>query len=238
MNLLFKNNRFYPAVKAILSGFKQGARAGDCILYEQTVIKDGNGAVPEVIAFTGANTHAGAETHTGLEIFSNALGLKSDMISERTAGAGTIIKTPVLAVTGATLTALTTPAISATTSGTTYTLSKVDGITVTLPACSATNVGLKYRFAIITSVTSVGYIINTTGADVFVGGVWGAIATPDAANDMKFGASTANKTITLSATTTGGLVGGYIDVVCVSATQWHVAGVTLGTGVIATPFSN
>ncbi len=186
------------------------------------------------IAFTGTNTHSGTET------FSNGNGVTTNVVTERTAGAGTSIKTPVLAVTGATLTSATTPAITALTSGTTYTLSKVDGITVTLPACSATNVGLTYKFVIITSVTSVGYIINTTGSDVFVGGILGRIADlqADPSADSFFGASTANKTITLSATTTCGLIGGHVIVTCVSATQWHVSGLTLGTGDIATPFSN
>ncbi len=183
--------------------------------------------------FTGNNTFSGTNTHSGVETFSNALGVKTDAITEVTAGNGTTIKTHVLAVTGATLTSATTPAISAATSGTTYTLSKVDGITVTLPACSATNIGLKYKF-----VTSVGYIINTAGSDVFVGGGWGSIANPADAVDMEFSASTANKTMTLSATTTGGLIGGWVELVCVSATQWHVSYVTLGTGTIATPFSN
>lgn len=186
------------------------------------------------------NAFIGNNTHTGTETFYNTNGVTTNVVTERTAGAGTSIKTPVLAVTGATLTSATTPAITALTSGTTYTLSKVDGITVTLPACSATNVGLTYKFAIITSVTSVGYIINTTGSDVFVGGILVRIADlqADPSQDSLFGASTANKTITLSATTTGGLVGGYVEVTCVSATQWHVNGLCLGTGNIATPFSN
>lgn len=220
-------------------------KAGTAVPYEQALKYDNDGTTQSsVINFTGANTHtgvethSGAETHSGLEVFSNASGLSTDVITERTAGNGTSIKTMVKAVTGATLTSATTPAISALTSGTTYTLSKADGITVTLPACSATNVGLKYKFVIITTVTSVGYIINTTGTDVFVGGGWGAIANPTAAVDMEFSTSTANKTMTLSATTTGGLIGGWVEVVCVSATQWHVSYVTLGTGTIASPFSN
>lgn len=186
--------------------------------------------VTGTVAVTGAITASTTITATTSVI--------TDKVAEKTAGAGTTIKTPVLAVTGATLTSATTPAISAATSGSIYTLSKVDGITVTLPACSATNIGLKYKFVIITSVTSVGYIINTTGTDVFVGGGWGSIANPADAVDMEFSASTANKTMTLSASTTGGLIGGWVELVCVSATQWHVSYVTLGTGTIATPFSN
>jgi hypothetical protein len=184
--------------------------------------------------FTGNNTHSGTET------FSNAAGVTTDIITERTAGAGTGIKKPVLTVTAATLTSATTPAISATTSGTTYALAKADGQTVTLPALSATNIGVTYKFVIKVSCTSVGYVINTTGTDVFIGGVWQTIANPGAgaANDFEFSTSTANKTMTLDATTKCGLIGGWVELTAISATQWHVSGVILGTGTVATPFSN
>lgn len=179
-----------------------------------------------VNGFTGNNTHSGTET------FSNAAGVTTDIISERTAGAGTAIKTPIISAGAATL------APTAAQSGSVIALAKADGITVTLPACSATNIGIRYRFQIAVSCTSVGYIINTTGTDVFLGGIYGSIAAPNATNDAFFGTSTVNKTITLNATTTCGLIGGWVEVVCVSATQWMVTGVTLGTGTIATPFSN
>jgi len=183
--------------------------------------------------FTGTNTHSGTET------FSNAAGVTTDIITERTAGAGTGIKKPVLTVTAATLTSATTPAISATTSGTTYALSKADGQTITLPALSATNIGITYKLVIKTSCTSVGYVINTTGTDVFIGGLWQTIANPGAGvNDFEFSTSTANKTITLDATTKCGLIGGWVELTAISATQWHVSGVVLGSGTVASPFSN
>ena len=81
-------------------------------------------------------------------------------------------------------------------------------------------------------------MFNTTGSNVFIGGIYGTIANPADAVDMEFSLSTVNKTITLDATTKCGLAGGWIEVVAVSATQWAVTGFTLGTGTIATPFSN
>lgn len=230
--------RFRPAKKTTLGGLSQGTLGDDAVTVNQTIIVDGTTTTAQVINFTGANTHTGVETHTGAEthsgaeVFSNAAGVTTNDITERSAGAGTHIKTPVSVAT-------TTLAPTALTSGTTYCLSATGGFVTTLPACSAANVGLSYKFKIITSVTGGGtYVINTTGTDVFVGGVYGSIAAPNATNDAFFGASTANKTITLSATTTCGLVGGWLEVTCVSATQWAVNGVTLGTGTIATPFSN
>lgn len=154
-------------------------------------------------------------------------------IVERVAGAGTAVKNPSGIITAATL------APTALTSNSYYALSKVDGLTVTLPALSATNIGLRYKFAIITSCTSVGYIFNTTGTNVFIGGVYGTIAGgSDAAADSELSVSSVNKTITLGATTTCGLAGGWIEVVAISATQWSVSGIVLGSGTIATPFSN
>ncbi|MFA7287651.1 MAG: hypothetical protein WC055_02110 [Melioribacteraceae bacterium] len=177
-------------------------------------------------AFTGDNTHTGTET------FSNATGITTDIISERTAGNGTTIKTHIISAGSATL------APTAAQSGSVIALAKADGVTVTLPACSTTNIGIRYRFQVAVSCTSVGYVINTTGTDVFLGGIYGTIQAPGVVNDAFFGVSTANKTITLNATTTCGLIGGWVEVVCVSGTQWMVTGVTLGTGTIATPFSN
>lgn len=177
-------------------------------------------------AFTGNNTHSGTET------FSNATGVTADVISERTAGNGTTIKTHIISAGAATL------APTAAQSGSVIALAKADGITVTLPACSTTNIGIRYRFQVAISCTSVGYVINTTGTDVFLGGIYGTIANNSTAGDSLFAVSTANKTITLDATTKCGLIGGWVEVVCVSGTQWMVTGTTLGTGAIATPFSN
>lgn len=120
-------------------------------------------------------------------------------------------------------------------SGSLIALAKADGLTVTLPACSTANIGVTYKFIVAVTCTSVGYVINTTGSDVFLGAIFSTIA---AGTNSVLAASTANKTITLDATTKGGLIGGWIDITCVSGTQWSVTGVTLGTGTIVTPFSN
>ena len=93
--------------------------------------------------------------------------------------------------------------------------------------------------SVIKAVTAGGtYAVNTTGADVFLGGVYGTIANNASAGDSLFATSTVNKTLTLNATTTGGLIGGWLEFTMISATQWSVSGTTLGTGAIATPFSN
>lgn len=194
-----------------------------------------------VIAFTGANTHTGiethtgAETHSGAEVFSNAAGVTTDTITPRTSGAGTSVQDPVTPWLLNLAPAITASGSVFLANATTTTVAN----TITLPACTAGGVGTTYKVKVIKAVTAGGtYVVNTTGSDVFLGGVYGTIAAPNATNDAFFGASTANKTLTLNATTTGGLIGGWLEFTMISATQWSVSGVTLGTGTQATPFSN
>lgn len=227
-----KNNKiwFSGIGKKVIANIAPGALAGEVTIYEQTVLRDSTNAVSTILNFTGANTHS------GLEVFSNASGLKTDAITENTAGNGTPIKSFIRVVSGSTLTAATTPAISASTSGATYTFAAA-AITVTLPACSAANIGLKFRF--VTTTIATAQIINTTGTDVFLGGVFSTLALINATNDTQFGTSTANKTMTMNGTTTGGLPGSSITVECISATQWLVTGFVVGaSGTQATLFSN
>jgi len=225
MILLEKNGRVTFAKKKVLGGISQGSLADDVTVVSQVILKDSTATqtVSSLTAFTAANTHSGAE------VFSNVLGIKTDAITENTAGAGTTIKTPVVSAGAATL----APTIAQ--SGSLIALAKADGLTVTLPAASATNIGVRYKFIVAVSCTSVGYVINTTGTDVFLGAIYSTIA---AGTNSGLFASTANKTITLDDTTKGGLIGGWIEVTCVSGTQWSVTGVTLGSGTVITPFSN
>jgi hypothetical protein len=181
------------------------------------------------IAFTGTNTHSGTET------FSNAAGVTTDTITPRTSGAGTSLQAPVTPWLLNLSPAITASGSVFLANATTTTVAN----TITLPACTAGGVGTMFKVKVIKAVTAGGtYVVNTTGSDVFLGGVYGTIAAPNATNDALFAASTANKTLTLNATTTGGLIGGWLEFTMISATQWSVSGVTLGTGTIATPFSN
>ncbi len=181
------------------------------------------------IAFTGTNTHSGTET------FSNAAGVTTDIITPRTSGAGTSLQAPVTPWLLNLSPAITASGSVFLANATTTTVAN----TITLPACTAGGVGTIFKVKVIKAVTAGGtYVVNTTGSDVFLGGVYGTIAVPNATNDAILATSTANKTLTLNATTTGGLIGGWLEFTMISATQWSVSGVTLGTGTQATPFSN
>lgn len=175
------------------------------------------------------NTFTGTNTHSGTETFTNSAGVTTNTITPATSGAGTSFKVPAGIKT-------TTP-IAATDilSGGTYGLSKADGLALALPALATVDIGTKFKFHILTSCTSVGYVISTGEAgDVFVGSLWCTIANPDAANDMELNlASGTVNTLTLGATTACGLAGGWFEVTAISATQWAIGGVCLGSGTVA-----
>ena len=226
MDLVLKNGKLVPtgARSLKLGNIVGGTDPNDVTTVSQTTL------------LTGDNTLTGANTYSGTNTFSNAAGVTTDIITERTAGNGTAIKAKVGVVSGSTLTSATTPSISATTSGSIYTFAAA-AITVTLPACSAANVGLTYDF--VTTTIATAQIINTTGTDVFLGSVYSTLAVVNATNDTACGSSTANKTMTMNGTTTGGLPGSRIRVTCISATQWLVSGFVIGaSGTQTTLFSN
>lgn len=194
-----------------------GTANGEAVAYDTLVNNDVNATT------TGNNTHSGTET------FTNTTGVTTATITPATSGAGTSIIRPAGIFT-------TTPiAATALKSGGCYGLSKADGLAVTLPAAATATIGTTFRFHIVTTCTSVGYVISTGEAgDVMVGGLWATIANPDAANDMEFNiADGTENTLTLGATTACGLAGGYVDFTCISATQWAVSGTVLGSGVVA-----
>lgn len=212
------SNRIKPAGtnKKIYGGALPGVLADDLMTLSQGVELSSNND------FTGNNTHSGTET------FSNSTGVTTNTITPETSGAGTSLRRPagVFTTTGQVLTVAM--------SGGHYGLSKADGLTVALPAITTAEVGTWYDFTILTSCTSVGYVISAQSGDVFIGGLWATIANPDAANDMEFNiASGTVNTLTLGATTAAGLAGGSFRVTAISTTQWAISGTVLGSGTIA-----
>lgn len=196
-----------------------GDRPGTVITYEQS-FSTGN-------TYSGNNTFSGNNGHTGTETFTSATGVTTAVITPAVSGAGTAVKVPAGVVT-------TTP-FAPTLSGGTYGLSKADGLAVTLPALATAGIGTKLTFHILTSCTSVGYVFSPGEAgDVMVGSLWATIANPDAANDMELNiADGTENTLTLGATTACGLAGGWVEFTAISATQWAVRGVVLGSGTVA-----
>jgi hypothetical protein len=115
--------------------------------------------------------------------------------------------------------------------GQTIPLSKADGITVTLPA--ATGTMNSYKFRIATAITSNAYVIQVANAtDTMIGhaavaATTGGVFSPTAAGD----------TMTMDATTKGGLAGGFVEITDIASGKWLVNAALVGSGTAATPFS-
>lgn len=130
-------------------------------------------------------------------------------------------------ITGATL------APTAAQSGTTFVLSRLAGVTVTLPAPA---VGLKYTFVVGGVPTSNAHKVITSAGTVFL---LGGVYIDKALTITRYDADGSTiVSINLNGTTTGGLtIGDQFDVICVSATEWTVAGTLTASGTLATPFA-
>jgi len=119
-------------------------------------------------------------------------------------------------------------------SGKVVTLNRAAGIAVTLPA--ATGSGNIYRLYIGTAVTSNSTTIKVANSsDTMVGFVLSTLA----AGGTTFGESAGgtDDTITMNGSTTGGLVGSYIELVDWQTNVWQVTGWLAGSGTLASTLS-
>lgn len=146
-------------------------------------------------------------------------------------------KFPTGAILGAlqtTSTYTTTQALTAAQSGSIILWNAAAGFTITLPAPV---VGVQFLFAVLTSVTSSNHKVITSGSSIFlVGGVsMGEVAATSAPMFAADGSTI--RSVTMNGTTTGGLIGTYMELTCINSTQWLVQGQVLGSGTLATPFA-
>lgn len=115
--------------------------------------------------------------------------------------------------------------------GQTINLSRAAGIVVTLPAATGTNA--VYKFLVTTTVTTNNYIIQVANATDTMNGLASVAGTTGSV----FSTLPASDTITMSGTTTGGLIGSYVQVTDVAAGEFLVQATLVGSGTPATPFS-
>ena len=123
--------------------------------------------------------------------------------------------------------------VTANDSGKVFVLSVAGGLTVTLPSAAP---GLNYKFIVGTTFTTAG-LINTAATDeLYVGTLM--LVDPATATDMNaFSADVSNDdTIDLGTAAQGWLQGGMFNIVGISDTRWHVDGLLVGDGSLATPF--
>lgn len=132
-----------------------------------------------------------------------------------------------------------TVTLTAAQSGSTALFDRAAGIVYTLPA---PEVGLLYKFFVSTTITSNAAKIITNAAAVYLLGnvLTNTVgATPAAADGPKTfaGNGSTHIAISMSGTTTGGIIGTWIECECISSTLWAVRGVVCASGTIATPFA-
>lgn len=108
------------------------------------------------------------------------------------------------------------------------------GCTITLPASAGT--GDMYRFFVRTTVTSNNDIIKVANStDVIQGTV--DMGSSGTVVGIIAGTTTTSDTITMNGTTTGGIIGSYIELTDASTGFWQLSGGLVFSGTVATPFS-
>ncbi len=125
--------------------------------------------------------------------------------------------------------------LTAAQSGSTIVFDKTDGAVITLPAPVP---GLEFNFVVDVVSASVGQKILTDAATTFIKGAFiqSVIATPTVGTDVADG--TTHRSINFNGTTTGGIAGTNVRLVCRTATQWEVVGgMNLKSGSPGTPFA-
>ena len=115
--------------------------------------------------------------------------------------------------------------------GQTINLSRAAGIVVTLPAATGTNA--VYKFVVTTAVTTNSNVIQVANATDTMNGLASVAGTTGSV----FSTLPASDTITMSGTTTGGLIGSYVQITDVATGEFLVTAALVGSGSPATPFS-
>lgn len=117
-------------------------------------------------------------------------------------------------------------------SGGLFLFDSASGVVYTLPPPVA---GLQFEFFSTVTITSNNAKIITNSSSVYL---LGEVLTYTTATASPAGFAfdgTTHVACTMNGTTTGGIVGTWVKVVGLSATQWAITGLIVGSGVIATP---
>jgi len=193
-------------------------------------------AAGQNVAVTGTNTRltAGEANFTLMEAVTvRADALQNDTsdgdLAISTQGTGVVSVASQLTLTGSFLPAIhtfvATDAVTVTEhAGRTLLLGEVGGnalVTLTLP--DATGSGATYKFIVSVTNTS-NYVIAVPDASNTIDGVM-LYLDEDGTAVTAFPTVAASDTITLNGTTTGGVLGDYLEIVDIAADQYHVRGV-------------
>ena len=117
-------------------------------------------------------------------------------------------------------------------SGGVFLFDSAAGVVYTLPAPS---IGMKFKFFSTVTITSNSAKIITNAATVFLLGEVFTYTTATASGaGFAFNGST-HVACTMNGTTSGGIIGTMVEVTALSATQWLINGMIVGSGTIITP---
>jgi len=97
------------------------------------------------------------------------------------------------------------------------------------------NLGCTYLFWVQT--LAVDMDIKTDGTDRFFGAIYTGIDS-EATGETFLSSSGSNDTMTMNGTTTGGIVGSWVEFTAISSAAYFVRGSLIGSGTIATPFAD
>ena len=107
---------------------------------------------------------------------------------------------------------------------------------VALTVDTTINVGIAYRFLFLTSSGDSTTIQMTTAANLFHGSIVQGKAGLGLVHVFEPNGSS-NNALIFDGTTTGGVAGTDFTITAIYANKYHVQGVNLGSGTLATPFS-
>ena len=97
------------------------------------------------------------------------------------------------------------------------------------------NLGCTYLFWVETLATDMD--IKTDGTDKFYGAVFTGIDSEETGETFAANASS-NDVMTFNGTTSGGIVGSWVEVTAIASAKYFVRGSLIGSGTIATPFAD
>ncbi len=196
--------------------------AGNSWLMTQALFNDVVNINAATVNVSNANTFTATQTFNAINVTSigattatagfTATGLRATIVSDSANAAVTL---------------------TAAQSNSTILLKRLNGDTVVLPTATTANLGVQFTVLLVYSSTSVGHTVKTGGTDVF----YGTVFVGNADSTIAF-TSTANKTLTMTPTTTGGLRGGKLEFTCIGAGIWATRALLYGSGSLATPFLN
>lgn len=109
------------------------------------------------------------------------------------------------------------------------------GVVYTLPSAAE---GMQFDFVFTVSRTSTNaYKIITATGDFLLGAYMAGDPTIATSGDVFTADGSTHVALTLDADTEGGVIGGKIRVTAISASQWYIEGMVVGTGTMTTGFA-